>query len=96
VEHYSGGIIIGLALCFSLRYFLPYFLALIDQYKLRVAWSFPVFSPTDKRLIGAFALYSTQARVPDAEEGRLIERSHDLISLVIAQHQHRVERLRSK
>lgn len=72
------------------------FLALIDQYNLRAAWSFPVFSPTDRRLLGTFALYSTQARIPTEDEGRLIERNRDLISLVIAQHQDRIERLRSE
>lgn len=72
------------------------FLALIDQYNLRAAWSFPVFSPMDRRLLGTFALYSSQVRTPHEDEERLIERSRDLISLVIAQHQDRIDRLRSE
>lgn len=69
---------------------------LITELNLNAAWSYPVFSPFDRRLLATFALYSVQSRDPTPEEERLITRSCDLISLVIAQHQERYERLWSE
>ncbi|WP_339878385.1 EAL domain-containing protein [Pseudidiomarina gelatinasegens] len=72
------------------------FTTLVEHYKLRAAWSIPVFAPGDKHLLGTFALYSSQARAPTDAELKLIERSRDLISLVITQHNDRMERERSE
>ena len=71
------------------------FVPLITQYNLRAAWSFPIFS-AEKQLLGTFALYSKLARTPSISDMKLIDRSRELISLVITQHRDRVERERSE
>lgn len=71
------------------------FLPLINQYSLRAAWSFPIFS-ADNQLLGTFALYSKEVKSPSASELKLIERNRELIALVITQHRDRIERERSE
>ncbi|CUA85776.1 bifunctional diguanylate cyclase/phosphodiesterase [Pseudidiomarina woesei] len=71
------------------------FVPLINEYQLKAAWSFPIFS-ADNQLLGTFALYSKLAKTPSESDMKLIERSRELISLVITQHRDRFERERSE
>ncbi|MGQ4277201.1 EAL domain-containing protein [Pseudidiomarina sp. E22-M8] len=72
------------------------FTKLIEAYNLRACWSYPVMSPTHKNVIGTFAVYFTKPRKPTLRELDLIERSRDLVALVIDQHNDRVQRERSE
>lgn len=72
------------------------FTKLIEAYNLRACWSYPVMSPTHKNVIGTFAVYFTKPRKPTLRELDLIQRSRDLVALVIDQHNDRVQRERSE
>lgn len=69
---------------------------MIAEYKLRACWSYPVLSPTHKNVIGTFALYFHKRREPTLRELDLLQRSRDLVALVIDQHNDRVQRERSE
>lgn len=72
------------------------FRKLIDEYELKACWSFPVISPVSKSVIGTFAVYFRRKRKPNLRELDLLQRSRDLVALVITQHQDRVQRERSE
>ncbi|MDN7124917.1 EAL domain-containing protein [Pseudidiomarina sp. 1APP75-32.1] len=69
---------------------------LIEAHNLRACWSYPVMSPTNKNVIGTFAVYFNKARKPCLRELDLIQRSRDLVALVIDQHNDRIQRERSE
>ncbi len=72
------------------------FFELIRAHRLRACWSYPIISPTDKSVIGTFAVYFHKVRKPTSRETILLQRSRDLVALVIDQHNDRVRRERSE
>ena len=72
------------------------FREIIAEFKLRACWSYPVLSPAHKNVIGTFAVYFRKRREPTLRELDLLQRSRDLVALVIDQHNDRVQRERSE
>jgi PAS domain S-box-containing protein len=58
--------------------------ALAQRFGLRACWSTPIFSP-QRRVLGAFAMYYHEPRVPDGDELRLIETAADIARIAIEQ-----------
>ncbi len=56
-----------------------------QRFGLRACWSTPIFSP-QRRVLGSFAMYYTEPRVPREEELRLIETAADIARVAIEQH----------
>lgn len=72
------------------------FKELIDKFQLKACWSYPVISPSQKGVIGTFAVYFRKKRRPTLRELDLLQRSRDLVALVIDQHNDRLRRERSE
>ncbi|KFZ30621.1 diguanylate cyclase [Pseudidiomarina salinarum] len=72
------------------------FRGLMKKHNLRAAWSFPVFAIQTGEVVGTFAVYFCSHRRPTKPESTLIERSRDLVSLVIEQNEERLRRERSE
>lgn len=72
------------------------FLPLIKQFKLHSAWSFPVYTAQPRQLLGTLAIYSERVRLPNQQQRAIIERSCELLALVMQQHQERLARERSE
>lgn len=72
------------------------FREIIEQFQLKACWSYPVLSPAHKNVIGTFAVYFRKRREPTLRELDLLQRSRDLVALVIDQHNDRVQRERSE
>ncbi|WP_258240931.1 EAL domain-containing protein [Pseudidiomarina homiensis] len=69
---------------------------IIQRFDLKACWSYPVLSPAHKSVIGTFAVYFRKRREPSLRELDLLQRSRDLVALVIDQHNDRVQRERSE
>ncbi|WP_258808168.1 EAL domain-containing protein [Pseudidiomarina sp. CB1] len=69
---------------------------IIQRFDLKACWSYPVLSPAHKNVIGTFAVYFRKRRQPTLRELDLLQRSRDLVALVIDQHNDRVQRERSE
>lgn len=72
------------------------FREIIERFQLKACWSYPVLSPAHKNVIGTFAVYFRKRREPTLRELDLLQRSRDLVALVIDQHNDRVQRERSE
>lgn len=59
--------------------------ALADPYGLRACWSTPIFSAAG-RVLGTFAMYYREPRVPTSAEQDLIATATDLAGIAIARH----------
>ena len=57
---------------------------LAQRFGLRACWSTPIFSP-QRTVLGAFAMYYHEPRVPQADELRLIETAADIARIAIEQ-----------
>jgi len=57
---------------------------LAQRFGLRACWSTPIFSP-QRTVLGAFAMYYHEPRVPRADELRLIETAADIARIAIEQ-----------
>ena len=55
---------------------------LIRPHGLRACWSYPIRSP-DGRVLGTFAVYYREVRVPDADSRELIERASHVAGIAI-------------
>src|SRR5215467_5663416 len=64
---------------------------LAQSHGLRACWSTPIFSP-DGRVLGTFAVYYGEPRVPTASEQNMIERIADLASIAIERRRAEEER----
>ncbi|MDT7526391.1 EAL domain-containing protein [Pseudidiomarina sp. GXY010] len=71
------------------------FMPLIKQFKLSSAWSFPVYT-AQQQLLGTLAVYSERERLPNQQQRAIIERSCELLALVMQQHHERLARERSE
>jgi len=71
------------------------FMPLIKQFKLSSAWSFPVYT-AQQQLLGTLAVYSECERLPNQQQRAIIERSCELLALVMQQHHERLARERSE
>lgn len=69
---------------------------IIAEYQLKACWSHPVLSPAHKNVIGTFVVYFRRRREPTLRELDLLQRSRDLVALVIDQHNDRIQRERSE
>lgn len=72
------------------------FSEIVERFQLKACWSYPVLSPAHKNVIGTFAVYFRKRREPTLRELDLLQRSRDLVALVIDQHNDRVQRERSE
>ncbi|MDX1705429.1 EAL domain-containing protein [Pseudidiomarina sp.] len=70
--------------------------ALAAEHRLRACWSFPFFAANTGEVIGTFAVYFRRKRSPTGNERLLIERSRDLVSLMVEQNAARARRKRSE
>ena len=57
---------------------------LAQRFGLRACWSTPIFSP-QRTVLGAFAMYYHEPRVPQGDELRLIETAADIARIAIEQ-----------
>lgn len=64
---------------------------LITQYNLVACWSFPIIAANDD-LLGTFAIYFHDQRIPSQRQFRLIERTRHIVSLVLENHHQRILR----
>ncbi len=69
---------------------------LMEAHNLKAAWSFPVFAVNTGEVVGTFAVYFRTRRLPTESERTLVERSRDLVSLVIDQNEERLRRERTE
>ena len=60
---------------------------LVAPFGLRACWSTPIFS-SDRRLLGAFAIYHPEPRQPEPEELQLAQRSTHLIAIALQRDAH--------
>ncbi|RUO63618.1 EAL domain-containing protein [Pseudidiomarina insulisalsae] len=72
------------------------FAELNERFGLKACWSYPVLSPAHKNVIGTLAVYFKRRREPCLRELDLLQRSRDLVALVIDQHNDRLQRERSE
>ncbi len=63
----------------------------IKERKLHSAWSLPIYSPNKSKLLGTFAVYNESEGLPTKQQVLLLERTRDLLALIIMQHQSRVD-----
>ena len=70
------------------------FMPLINQYGLAACWSHPIFGASDDEVIGTFAIYFAQPRVPTGSDLELIVRNRDLVALILEQEEQRKAQVR--
>ena len=70
------------------------FRSLIDQQGLVACWSHPIFATSDSDVIGTFAIYFSEPRVPLGSELEIIIRNRDLVALIIEQEEQRRKQAR--
>ncbi|MDX1599526.1 MAG: EAL domain-containing protein [Marinobacter sp.] len=62
---------------------------LLDRNKLVACWSFPIMG-AEEELLGTFAIYFRRRRTPNQQHFQLIERSRQMVSLVLEYHRQRL------
>ncbi|WP_404397549.1 EAL domain-containing protein [Idiomarina loihiensis] len=70
------------------------FRSLIDQQGLVACWSHPIFSIINSDVIGTFAVYFSEPRIPLGPELEVIVRNRDLVALIIEQEEQRRKQAR--
>ncbi|MGM0629588.1 MAG: EAL domain-containing protein [Pseudomonadota bacterium] len=70
------------------------FMPLITQYGLVACWSHPIFGSADGQVIGTFAIYFSEAKMPTGRDLELIVRNRDLVALVLEQEEQRKKQTR--
>ncbi|MGM7448479.1 UNVERIFIED_ORG: diguanylate cyclase/phosphodiesterase with PAS/PAC sensor(s) [Idiomarina abyssalis] len=70
------------------------FRSLLEQQGLVACWSHPIFATSDSDVIGTFAIYFSEPRVPLGPELEIIVRNRDLVALIIEQEEQRRKQAR--
>lgn len=70
------------------------FRSLIDQKGLVACWSHPIFAISDSAVVGTFAIYFSEPRMPLGPELEIIVRNRDLVALIIEQEEQRKKQAR--
>jgi len=70
------------------------FRSLINQYGLVACWSHPIFGTADGQVIGTFAIYFAEPKVPNGRDLELIVRNRDLVALILEKEEQRKQQVR--